>query len=224
MITWIQIGIQDSNSPIMEEFSFFHDYIMVTLIFIISNVLGLICFLYKNNKISKMASEHQYLETVWTLIPALILINLAIPSLSLLYILEEDLEHSISVKTLGHQWYWSYELREVPSAPTFDRYMLTQNTEDGGARLIEVDNRLTLPFGSSIKVLISSIDVLHSWTVPSLGVKADACPGRLNQVRIMGTRPGVFFGQCSEICGANHRFMPIVVEIVSIKDFIRWAL
>lgn len=223
MITWLQLGLQDSSSSIIEEFTFFHDYIIITLIFIITIVLTLIIFIYKNTLLRASTLENQILETIWTLIPALILINLAIPSLSLLYILEEDSEHSLRVKALGHQWYWSYEIREIPSSPSFDRYIAPENERMPRIRLLDVDNRLTLPFNTPIRILISSIDVLHSWTVPALGVKADACPGRLNQVNLIRLRPGVFFGQCSEICGANHRFMPIVMEATAMSDFLVWA-
>jgi len=172
--------------------------------------------------------ESQVIECVWTIIPAVILIQIALPSLLLLYMLDEAVETSLSIKVLGHQWYWRYEYSDFWAASEsrqveFDAYILPDE-EIRGFRLLDVDNRTVVPFISNIRILISSADVLHSWTIPVLGVKADAVPGRLNQVQFTAQRPGVFFGQCSEICGANHRFMPIVIESVDAKRFLNWII
>lgn len=169
----------------------------------------------------------QIVEWVWTFIPAALLFQIALPSLLLLYILDERSDSKLTVKTIGHQWYWSYEYGDMKFLENmkvdFDTYMVPKDEiTESRFRLLDVDNRTILPTHIQVRVLISSADVLHSWTVPSLGVKGDAVPGRLNQVKFTCHRPGVFFGQCSEICGANHRFIPIVVEFVGYRTFINW--
>ena len=172
----------------------------------------------------------QIVEWVWTLIPAILLLQIALPSLLLLYILDETVDRVLTLKTIGHQWYWRYEYRDFWSrknnmALEFDRYIIpTNELERNMFRLLDVDNRVVVPIFTQIRMLISSADVLHSWTVPSLGVKADAVPGRLNQVKFIRQRPGLFYGQCSEICGANHRFIPIVVELVNLQTFLSWMV
>ena len=174
--------------------------------------------------------EMQIVEWVWTIIPAALLLQIALPSLLLLYILDESVDSSLTLKTIGHQWYWRYEYSDFWSIARetnleFDAYMIpTDELRDSIFRLLDVDNRTVIPVHTQIRILISSADVLHSWTVPSLGVKADAVPGRLNQVKFIGQRPGLYFGQCSEICGSNHRFMPIVVEIVNVDTFSKWVI
>ena len=156
------------------------------------------------------------------MIPAVVLIFIAFPSLQLLYTMDEIIEPSLTIKAVGHQWYWSYEYSDYDTEPLeFDSYMVpTSDLEQGDMRLLEVDNRVVIPINTHVRVLITGADVIHSWTVPSLGVKADAVPGRLNQVSFFLNRPGVFYGQCSEICGSEHSFMPIVVEGVSLDKFV----
>ncbi len=170
--------------------------------------------------------EGQILEGIWTALPACVLIQLAIPSLLLLYTLDEISDAEILIKVIGHQWYWSYEYSDFAKSELanieFDSYMLP--SDEATIRLLEVDNRTILPYRVAIRVLVGSTDVLHSWAVPALGVKIDACPGRLNHITMIRHRPGFFFGQCSEICGANHRFMPICVEIIEISNFINWLI
>lgn len=173
--------------------------------------------------------EIQIVEWVWTLIPAALLLQIALPSLLLLYMLDESVDRTLTLKTLGHQWYWRYEYSDFWAIGgnrglEFDAYMVaTRELDKNGFRLLDVDNRAVLPVHTQVRILISSADVLHSWTVPSLGVKADAVPGRLNQVKFISQRPGLYFGQCSEICGANHRFIPIVVERVNLRTFSNWV-
>lgn len=174
--------------------------------------------------------EIQIVEWVWTLIPAVLLLQIALPSLLLLYMLDETVDRALTVKTIGHQWYWSYEYSDFWTVKRgqgleFDSYIIPRvELERGIFRLLEVDNRTVLPAHTQVRVLVSSADVLHSWTVPSLGVKADAVPGRLNQLKFIIQRPGLYFGQCSEICGANHRFIPIVVERVNLNTFFNWVV
>ena len=229
IINWGQFGLQDANSPIMEELIFLHDFINLILIFIISFVRYIIIFILFNKIINITLLESQIIECIWTIIPAIILIQIAIPSLLLLYILDESIDSSLTIKVIGHQWYWRYEYRDFWSINNnkieFESYIIPTNDLDNSFfRLLDVDNRTIIPYNIHIRILISSADVLHSWTVPSLGVKADAIPGRLNQVKFISQRPGIFFGQCSEICGANHRFIPIVIEIINMNSFLNWVM
>lgn len=163
----------------------------------------------------------QTIEIIWTVIPAIILLFIAFPSLKILYLLEETNKPFISIKTIGHQWYWKYEYSNFNIE--FDAYIINQ-TEINiyNFRLLDTDNRIIVPFNYIIRIIVTAADVLHSWTIPSLGVKVDATPGRLNQLNIIINRSRVFFGQCSEICGANHSFMPITIERISIKYFLKW--
>nr|UPL64975.1 cytochrome oxidase subunit II [Cleistostoma dilatatum] len=222
MATWAHLGLQDSSSPLMEQLILFHDHIMLVLVLIVSFVFYMMSTLFSNLFINRYMLENQPIEIIWTSIPALILIFIALPSLRLLYLLDEVNDPSMTLKTIGHQWYWSYEYSDFLQME-FDSYMIpTNDLDQSGFRLLDVDNRTVLPMNMQIRVLISAADVIHSWTVPSLGVKADAIPGRLNQVSFLISRPGLFYGQCSEICGANHSFMPIVIESVSINSFLNW--
>lgn len=213
----------------IEELIKLHDYINLILIFIISFVCIVIIRIMMSKLINRRLIEVQIVEWVWTLIPALLLLQIACPRLVLLYLIDERADCDWRIKTVGHQWYWSYEYNDIIAGFQFpfefDSYIIPQNElSKDSFRLLDVDNRTTLPLHIKIRVLITSADVLHSWTVPSLGVKADAVPGRLNEVNFIADRPGLFFGQCSEICGANHRFMPIVVEIVNVESFYAFIL
>lgn len=229
IISWGQFGLQDANSPIIEELIFLHDFINIILLFIIRFVGYIMLAMVLNKCINKRLLESQMIECIWTIIPAVVLVQIAMPSLLLLYMLDESIDSSLTVKVLGHQWYWSYEYSDfwaIPGGPSveFDAYMVpVREIEYRLHRLLDTDNRIVLPFNVHVRVLISSADVLHAWSVPAIGVKADAIPGRLNQVKFIAQRAGLFFGQCSEICGANHRFMPIVLEVVSPKLFLSWV-
>nr|AAS86772.1 cytochrome oxidase subunit II [Lepilemur septentrionalis] len=220
----IQLGFQDAASPIMEELLYFHDHALMIVFPISSLVLYIISLMLSTKLTHTSTVDAQEVETVWTILPAVILILIALPSLRILYMMDEITTPSLTVKTLAHQWYWRYEYTDYENL-CFDSYMVPLlDLKPGDLRLLEVDNRITLPTEMSVRMLISSEDVLHSWTVPSLGVKTDAIPGRLNQVTLMTSRPGIYYGQCSEICGANHSFMPIVLELVSLKHFEEWLL
>ncbi len=185
--------------------------------------------LYINRLYSKGTIHNTFLEIVWTIVPALILMVVAIPSFALLYSIEEFIEPSLTVKCTGHQWYWCYEysnckkeeIAEYIDGHKFESYMVPTDdlSDEGNLRLLEVDKRLALPTKTHIQVSVTGADVLHCWAVPSLGVKIDACPGRINQTTIFIKRSGTFFGQCSEICGVNHGFMPIVVRALPMYDF-----
>ncbi len=222
MSTWGTLGLQNRNSPLMEQLIFFHDHSLVILIIITILVGYLISTLFFNKLINRYLLEGQLLEVIWTILPAITLIFIALPSLRLLYLLDEVGNPGLTLKTIGHQWYWSYEYSDFQEVE-FDSYMIPTNELPlNGFRLLDVDNRVVLPYNTQVRLLVTAADVIHSWTVPALGVKLDGVPGRLNQTSFFIRRPGLFYGQCSEICGANHRFMPIVLESVNMNTFINW--
>nr|BAO84670.1 cytochrome c oxidase subunit II [Foetorepus altivelis] len=219
-----QLGFQDAASPIMEELLHFHDHSLMIVFLISTFVLYIIVAMVTTTLTNKLILDSQEVEIIWTVFPALILILIALPSLRILYLIEEVNNPHLTVKAIGHQWYWSYEYTDYNEL-CFDSYMTpTQDLTPGQFRLLEVDHRMVIPTESPIRILVSAEDVLHSWAVPSLGVKMDAVPGRLNQTALMASHPGIFYGQCSEICGANHSFMPIVLEAVPLVHFEHWAL
>nr|QYK91437.1 cytochrome c oxidase subunit II [Tarbinskiellus portentosus]UBU97844.1 cytochrome c oxidase subunit 2 [Tarbinskiellus sp.]DAZ85804.1 TPA_asm: cytochrome c oxidase subunit 2 [Tarbinskiellus portentosus] len=221
MATWSNLNLQNSSSPLMEQLIFFHDHTLLILLMITVLVAYIMFSLIPNSYTNRFLLEGQLIEVIWTILPAVTLIFIALPSLRLLYLLDESMEPLITLKTIGHQWYWSYEYMDFKNPIEFDSYML--NSEDKNSfRLLDVDNRVILPMNTQIRTLVTAGDVIHSWTVPALGTKTDATPGRLNQISFLINRPGLFYGQCSEICGANHSFMPIVIESVNLKNFINW--
>nr|ACL50788.1 cytochrome oxidase subunit II [Synuchus nitidus] len=222
MATWSNLNFQDGGAPLMEQLSFFHDHTLMILGMITALVSYLMGSLIFNNNINRYLLEGQTIEVIWTILPAITLVFIALPSLRLLYLLEEVVNPLITLKSIGHQWYWSYEYSDFKSSE-FDSYMIpTNELENDGFRLLDVDNRVILPHNINIRVMITAADVIHSWTVPALGVKIDATPGRLNQSSFFMNRSGLFYGQCSEICGTNHSFMPIVIESISANMFIKW--
>nr|QQQ88583.1 cytochrome c oxidase subunit 2 [Hyalella nefrens]QQQ88687.1 cytochrome c oxidase subunit 2 [Hyalella longipalma] len=222
MPTWASVNFQDSASPGMEQLIFFHDFTMIILT-LITAMVGLSMFFICGYKLTnRVLLQEQSVEIIWTVFPVFILLSIALPSLKALYLLDDPFSPNLTIKAVGHQWYWSYEYSDFPGIE-FDSYMLPEENMNLVSRLLETDNSLVLPSLSQIRVIITGGDVIHSWTVPSLGVKADAVPGRLNQVMMHINRSGIFYGQCSEICGANHSFMPIKVEAVPMVYFINWA-
>nr|APX40735.1 cytochrome c oxidase subunit 2 [Smaragdina reyi] len=222
MATWKTLLLQDSASPLMEQLSFFHDHALMILVIITVLVGQLMLNLFFNKFSHRYLLEGQLIEIIWTILPAVILVFIAIPSLKLIYILDEINNPTITLKTIGHQWYWSYEYSDFKNIE-FDSYMIpVSEMKNFNFRLLDVDNRTPIPFNTQVRIMITAADVIHSWTIPSLGVKVDATPGRLNQASFLISRSGLFYGQCSEICGANHSFMPIVLESISPKKFIKW--
>jgi cytochrome c oxidase subunit 2 len=226
-----QWTFQDPATPIREGILDLYNMICTIIVVIITFVLwmlvrAIMMFNISNNKIRSNITHGLVIEIVWTIIPARILGFIAIPSFLLLYSMDEIINPAITLKAIGHQWYWSYELTDTESSDrriNFDSYMITEDSlKEGQLRLLEVDNGLILPILTHIRVLVTSADVLHCWAVPSLGVKIDAVPGRINQTSLFIKRPGVFHGQCSELCGVNHRFMPITIEGSDISTFFAW--
>nr|UXX50291.1 cytochrome c oxidase subunit 2 [Haemaphysalis yeni] len=221
MMTWSLMSFPDSNSPIMEQMSFFHDHSMLIILMITVITIYMVFNIMLNKLTSRSMMEGQEIEIIWTIIPAITLIFIAMPSLHLLYLTDELFSSQMSIKIIGHQWYWSYEYSDFNKE--FDSFMIPeQDMMSNSFRLLDTDNNLVIPFNTTIKFLITSADVIHSWSIPSLSIKMDAIPGRLNQAFSFAKRPGLFFGQCSEICGANHSFMPISLEIVKMKNFIKY--
>nr|BBH37178.1 cytochrome c oxidase subunit II [Larsonella pumila] len=219
-----QLGFQDAASPVMEELLHFHDHALMIVFLISTFVLYIIMAMVTAKLTNMFILDSQEIEIIWTILPAIILILIALPSLRILYLMDEINNPHLTIKAIGHQWYWSYEYTDYKEI-AFDSYMIpTQELPSGYLRLLEVDHRMVIPTEAPIRVLITAEDVLHSWTVPAMGVKMDAVPGRLNQTAFIASRPGLYYGQCSEICGANHSFMPIVLESVPLQTFQDWSL
>lgn len=222
--TWKTLLLQDRRSPLIEQLSFFHDHTIIILIIITILVRQILIRIFSNKFIHRYLLEGQLIEIIWTILPAITLILIALPSLRLLYIIDEINNPIISVKTIGHQWYWSYEYSDYKTLE-FDSYIIPSNElKSFNFRLLDVDNRIVIPFITQIRLIVTSTDVIHSWTIPSIGIKIDGTPGRLNQSRFNINRTGLLYGQCSEICGANHRFIPIVIERISPNYFLNWIL
>jgi cytochrome c oxidase subunit 2 len=225
-----QMGLQDPATPVMEGMLLFHDYLMMFLIAIgifVTWMLTSVYVFFGDDTVpgAEVFAHDSVLETVWTLVPAMLLIMISIPSFALLYSLDELITPEFTLKVIGHQWYWSYEYNDcIVGKIAFDSYMVpTADLTVGAFRLLEVDNRAVLPIGCHVRVLVTAADVLHSWSVPAFGIKIDACPGRLSQGSLYIKRAGVYYGQCSEICGVNHGFMPVVVRALSLEKFAYWT-
>jgi cytochrome c oxidase subunit 2 len=237
-----QINLQDPATPTLEGMLFFHNYLCFFSIIIGVTTFWVLWTAIKSfNEINSDLPSQKFthssaLEIIWTILPAIALLVIAIPSFALLYSLDELIDPKLTLKVIGSQWFWSYEYSdssiEIEGFPgtnlpdlNFDSYMIpTDELVKGSFRLLEVDNRVTLPIKTHIRILVTATDVLHSWAIPSFGIKVDACPGRLSQSSLFIKRPGVYFGQCSEICGVNHGFMPIVIKGVSTDSYIDWVL
>jgi len=216
MPNWIAISFQDTTSLSIEQILFFHDHaiIIITAITILTLYVLTSLLLIKN--FNKFIAEGQEIETIWTILPAFILIFIALPSLKILYLIEDTKTPNLTIKITGHQWYWSYEYTSLNLLET-ENFISPSNI----LRLLKTRDTLILPLKTPIRGLVTSLDVIHSWTVPALGVKVDALPGRLNQIFIFSKRLGIFRGQCSEICGTNHSFIPILIKFLSTKEFIK---
>lgn len=218
MITWNGLFFHCPSRNVLELVLVLHDYIILFLFSTLILVLINIFFGFTINFFSLNFFEHHQLERVWTVTPFFLLIFILVPSLLSLYTLDRCLYCGLTFRVIGHQWYWSYFSKDLIDF-SFDSYILSRETSK--IRLLEVDNRLIVPVRIPLRFLVSSSDVIHSWTVPSMGVKIDAIPGRINQFCFSPKRSGVFFGQCSEICGSNHSFIPIVVESLPYEEFFR---
>ena len=223
-----QLGLQPAASPLMERVISFHNLVMVIITLICLLVLALLLyaafkFRADKNPTPSKRTHNTLLEVVWTAVPVLILVIIAIPSFRLLYYADVVPDTDMTIKAIGRQWYWTYEYPDHDNF-TFDAFMIPEDElEPGMQRLLETDNRVVLPTNTNIKVQVTASDVLHSWAMPSMGVKIDAVPGRLNEIWIHINEPGVYYGQCSELCGVLHAFMPITIEAVEPDAFVAWV-
>lgn len=223
-----QMHLQDAASPIMEDLIEFHKlllYITISIVAFVFLLLFYACvkFRRKRNPNPSTRSHHILIEIIWTVVPVLILAVIAIPSLSILVKAEKRFDPDMTIKVVGHQWYWEYNYPDHHDI-NFDSYIIKdEDLKPGQLRLLEVDNRVIVPVNTNVKILVTSYDVIHSWAVPALGITKDAVPGRVNETWFRVTRPGVYYGQCSEICGIGHGFMPIAVQAVSKEEFNSWV-
>ena len=223
-----EISFQEAASPVMERIVDLHNLLLVISAVIVVLVLSLIVYVAvrfneKAHPAPTRTTHNTVLEVVWTALPVLILVVIAVPSFKLLYYMDTAQNPEMTLKVNGHQWYWSYEYPDNDNL-TFDSNMVPEeDIKPGQARLLETDNRVVLPVNTDIRVLATASDVMHSWAVPAFGLKVDAIPGRANEAWVRITREGTFYGQCSELCGVNHGYMPITVEAVSKEAFARWV-
>ena len=225
-VNW-QMGFNESVTTVMNDIVHLHDRILLPIIVAIS-VFVLFLLLYSifkfrasKNPIPSKTSHNTFIEVMWTVIPCLILIVIAVPSFRLLYKQDAIPKADVTIKAIGYQWYWGYEYPDQNIA--FDANMIeTKNLKPNQPRLLETDNHVVVPVNKVVKVLITANDVLHAWAVPSFGVKRDAVPGRINETWFKAEKEGVYYGQCSELCGSRHAFMPITVRVVSDKQYNEW--
>lgn len=228
-----QMNFRPSATPVMDDIVEFHNLLLVIEVIIVLFVLGLMVYICvkfnaKANPVPSKTTHNSLLEVVWTVIPIIVLIVIAVPSMKLLVFMDKAPKEKVemTLKVIGHQWYWSYEYPDAGNL-AFDSNIIPDEEIDaskGQIRLLEVDNRIAIPVDTTIRVLMTSEDVLHNWAVPAFGIKMDTVPGRINEswIRVPAARAGVYRGQCSELCGVNHGYMPIVIEAKSKQDFAKW--
>ena len=230
-----QMNFRPAATPVMEDIVAFHNLLLVIEVLIVLFVLGLMIYIVvkfnsKANPVPSKTTHNSFLEVAWTVIPVIILIVIAVPSMKLLFFMDKAPEDQVemTLKVTGHQWYWSYEYMDENEL-NFDSNIIPDDEIDptkGQIRLLEVDNRVFIPVDTTIRVLMTADDVLHNWAVPAFGIKMDTVPGRINEawIRVPAAKAGVYRGQCSELCGVRHGYMPIVVEVVSKPKFARWLV
>lgn len=223
-----QINFQEAATEVMERVEWLHEFLMIVMsaiVMIVMFLIAYVCIRYnaKANPVPNKFSHNVLIEIIWTIIPVILLIIIAIPSFRILYYVEHPPKADLTLKVVGYQWYWHYIYPDNGNFE-FDSYMKqTKDLAPGEKRLLEVDNRVVLPAGKVIRILTTGADVIHSFAVPSFGIKMDAIPGKANETWIKVDKPGVYYGQCSELCGVNHGFMPIAVEVVPEEQFAAWV-
>jgi len=223
-----QIGFQPAASTAMERIADFHElllWVITVIVIFVLILLGIVIIRFnaRSNPTPSRTTHNTLLEIAWCVIPVVILVIIAIPSFKLLYYMDRTDEAEMTLKAIGHQWYWSYEYPDHDDL-TFDSLMIEDDElQEGDPRLLATDTRVVLPVDTNIRLLITADDVLHAWAIPAFGVKMDAVPGRLNETWVRVNKEGVYYGQCSELCGVNHGFMPIAVEVVSKEAFAAWV-
>lgn len=223
-----QTSFQPAASPVMEQVTDFHDLLLIIITCIAVFVLALLTytvlkFSARNNPTPSKTTHNTPIEVLWTVVPVIILVVIAVPSFRLLYHSDVVPKADMTIKTIGHQWYWTYEYPDHGKF-SFDSNMIRDDElKPGQKRLLDTDTSVVVPVNTTVRMQVTADDVLHSWAIPAFGVKLDAVPGRLNETWFKATREGVYYGQCSELCGINHGFMPIRVEVVSKSKFDAWA-
>lgn len=225
----LQLGLREPASPQMERITDFHDmllWVITIIVIFVTALLAWVAIRYnkKSNPNPSKTTHNVPLEIMWTLVPALILIVIAVPSFKMLYYLDRTEEPEMTLKVTGYQWYWGYEYQDHDGL-NFLSYMVPTdeiNEEEGQKRLLSTDNPVVLPIDTNIQIVITAADVLHAFTVPAFGIKKDAVPGRLNETWVRIDKPGTYFGQCSEICGKDHAYMPIEIKAVTKDEFEKW--
>jgi cytochrome c oxidase subunit 2 len=223
-----QLGLQDAATPVMERIVDFHDALLVVISVISAFVLALLLYVIfrfneKRNPTPSRTAHNTLIEVLWTALPVIILIGITIPSIRLIWYADRTQDADMTIKAIGHQWYWSYEFPDNGNF-TFDALLVPDSDlQPGQLRLLETDNRIVLPIDTNIRLLVTATDVIHSWAIPAFGVKLDTVPGRVNETWMRITREGTYYGQCSELCGIGHGYMPIAVEAVSKPAFDAWV-
>ena len=223
-----QLGFQEAVTPVMRFATTFHNLLLVIIFLITIFVLALLLFVVvrfseKRNPTPSKTTHNSIIEVLWTAVPVLILVVIAIPSFRLLFLTDQTVDADMTIKAIGRQWYWTYEYPDHGDF-AFDAFIVAdEDLQPGQLRLLETDNRLVVPVGKKVRVLTTSSDVLHAWAMPAFGIKMDSVPGRANETWFQVDKPGVYYGQCSELCGAGHGFMPITIEAVSEAAFDAWV-
>ena len=227
-VPW-QLGFQDAFSPVARDMHDFHNMLLVIITVITLFVLALLIYVAvrfnrKANPVPSKTSHNTLIEIIWTVVPIIILVVIAIPSFKLLYFGDRIEKADMTLKAVGYQWYWGYEYVDHEGLE-FEAVMLEEDElKEGQPRLLATDNTIVLPIDTNIRLLVTAEDVLHSWAMPAFGVKLDAVPGRLNETWMRIEKEGMYYGQCSELCGARHGFMPIMVKAVSKEDYAKWLI
>ena len=228
-----QMNFRPAATPVMEDIVSFHNLLLIIEVLIVLLVLGLMVYIVikfnaKANPVPTKTTHNSFLEVMWTVIPIVILVVIAVPSMKLLYFMDKAPKDKVemTLKVIGHQWYWSYEYPDAGNL-AFDSNLIPDEEIDvskGQIRLLEVDNRVAIPVDTTIRVIMTSDDVLHNWAIPAFGIKMDTVPGRINEawIRVPAEKAGVYRGQCSELCGVNHGYMPIVIDAMPKQEFAKW--
>lgn len=223
-----QLGFMAPATEVMRDIVSFHNWLLVmcigiSLFVMIMMLIIFIKFNAKANPIPSKTTHHTGLEVVWTIVPIIILLVIAVPSFKLLYLQDVIPESDLTIKAIGHQWYWSYEYPDHDDF-SFDSIMLTDEeaAAAGYPRLLGTDTHIVVPVNKTVRLLVTASDVIHAWAIPAFGVKIDAVPGKLNETWFNVDREGMYYGQCSELCGKDHGFMPIMVEVVSQEKYDAW--
>ncbi|WP_206378207.1 cytochrome c oxidase subunit II [Sneathiella limimaris] len=224
-----QFGFQEAFSPVAHLMHDFHNLLLVIITLISLFVLGLLIYVVlrfnrKANPTPSKTSHNTLIEVIWTVVPVIILVIIAIPSMQLLYFGDRVEKADMTLKAIGYQWYWGYEYVDHEGL-AFDAVMLEEDQlKEGQPRLLATDNTIVLPVDTNIRLLVTAEDVLHSWALPAFGVKMDAVPGRINETWMRIEKEGMYYGQCSELCGARHGFMPIMIKAVSKEEYENWLV